>query len=74
MCRVGPAPPPRRRGTPAVLEVRAHDVPFLIEDGQVFFRLRYFRTTERPHKLYGEGRSGPSYRSQDLTLASPFRA
>jgi len=65
---------PSRRGTPAVLEVRAHDVPFLIEDGQVFFRLRYFRTTERPHKLYGEGRSGPSYRSQDLTLARPFRA
>ncbi len=60
------------RGTPAVLEVRAHDVPFLIEDGQVFFRLRYFRTTERPQQLYGEGRSGPSYGTQDLTLARPF--
>ena len=31
-------------GTPAVLEVRAHDVPFLVEDGQVFFRLRFYRT------------------------------
>ena len=28
-------------GTPAILEVRPHDVPFLVEDGQVFFRLRF---------------------------------
>ncbi len=60
-------------GTPAVLEVRAHDVPFLVEDGQVFFRLRYFRLTGTPRNLYGAGRSGPSYRGQDLTLARPFR-
>ena len=61
-------------GTPAVLEVRAHDVPFLIEDGQVFFRLRFFRTLGEPAKLYAEGRTGPSYGSQDLTLARPFRS
>ena len=60
-------------GTPAVLEVRAHDLPFLVEDGQVFFRLRFFRTDGRPRRLYGEGRRGPSYRGQDLTLARPFR-
>lgn len=60
-------------GTPAVLEVRAHDVPFLIEDGQVFFRLRYFRTSGRPRALYGEGRRDGSYRDQDLTLARCFR-
>ncbi|MHC4262759.1 MAG: 2'-deoxycytidine 5'-triphosphate deaminase [Planctomycetota bacterium] len=60
-------------GTPAVLEVRAHDVPFLLEDGQIFFKLRYFRTRGRPRDLYGEGRQGPSYRAQDLTLARPFR-
>ncbi len=59
--------------TPAVLEVRAHDLPFLIEDGQVFFRLRFFRTNGRPEELYGEGRRGGSYRGQDLTLARPFR-
>ena len=63
----------RSSGTPAVLEVRAHDVPFLVEDGQVFFRLRYFRTEGRPDRLYGEGRAGASYRGQDLTLARPFR-
>lgn len=64
----------RPPGTPAVLEVRAHDVPFAVEDGQVFFRLRYFRTAGPPARLYGQGRSGPSYRGQDLTLARPFRA
>ena len=59
-------------GTPAVLEVRAHDVPFLVEDGQPFCRLRYFRTNGRPAKLYGEGRR--SYQGQDLTLARCFKA
>ncbi len=58
-------------GTPAVLEVRAHDVPFLVEHGQPFGRLRFFRSG-RPRKLYGEGR-GASYRDQDLTLARCFR-
>ena len=61
-------------GTPAVLEVRAHDVPFVVEDGQVFFRLRFFRTNGVPDRLYGRGRAGGSYLDQDLTLARPFRA
>jgi dCTP deaminase len=62
------------RGTPAVLEVRAHELPFLVEEGQVFFRLKFFRTAGRPERLYGEGRPGPSYAEQDLTLARAFRA
>jgi dCTP deaminase len=62
-----------RNGTAAVLEVRAHDVPFLVEDGQVFFRLRYYRAS-RPERLYAEGRTRGSYRDQDLTLARCFRA
>jgi len=61
-------------GTPAVLEVRAHDVPFLVEDGQVFFRLRFSRTTGRPERIYGEGREVRSYRNQDLTLGRMFRS
>jgi len=61
------------RGTPAVLEVRAHDVPFLVEDGQVLFRLKYFRTSGRPDALYGQGRVESSYARQDLTLARAFR-
>ncbi|MEM9383394.1 MAG: 2'-deoxycytidine 5'-triphosphate deaminase, partial [Planctomycetota bacterium] len=44
---------PIGNGTPAVLEVRAHDVPFLVEDGQVFFRLKFFRSSTRPDRLYG---------------------
>lgn len=60
-----------RPGTPAVLEVRAHDVPFLVEHGQPFCRLRFFRTNGRPKQLYGEGKSA-SYRDQDLTLARCF--
>ncbi len=60
-------------GTPAVLEVRAHDVPFQVEHGQTFFRLRFFRTSGRPDDLYGEGRTGQSYRGQDLTLARCFK-
>lgn len=60
-------------GTPAVLEVRARDVPFLVEDGQVFFRLRFFRTAGRPRRLYGAGRPGRSYQDQDLSLSRAFR-
>lgn len=60
-------------GTPAVLEVRAHDVPFLVEDGQVFFRLRYYRASGRPDRIYAQGRGGASYQGQDLTLARAFR-
>jgi dCTP deaminase len=58
-------------GTPAVLEVRAHDLPFLVEDAQVFCRLRFFRSSGRPERLYGEGRTR-SYQDQDLTLARCF--
>ena len=64
----------RPMGTPAVLEVRAHDVPFLVEDGQVFFRLRFYRTNGVPEKLYAEGRAQSSYHDQDLTLARCFRS
>lgn len=61
-------------GTPAVLEVRAHDVPFLVEDGQVFCRLKFFRTHGRPEGLYAQNRApGRSYKGQDLTLARTFR-
>ncbi len=68
----GPAPQ-SVHGTAAVLEVRAHDVPFLVEDGQVFFRLRFYRSNGVPEMLYAEGRSATSYRDQDLTLARCFR-
>jgi len=60
------------RGTPIVLEVRPHDVPFLIHDGQPFFRVVFERMQERPDKVYGEG-IGSSYQFQGLTLSKQFK-
>jgi dCTP deaminase len=58
-------------GTPIVLEVRAHDVPFLIHDGQTFFKVFFERMQQRPEKVYGEG-LGSSYQFQGLTLSKQF--
>ena len=43
--------------TRAVLEVRSHDVPFLIEQGQTVCRLVYEPMLEIPQTLYGTGGS-----------------
>ncbi|WP_275830012.1 2'-deoxycytidine 5'-triphosphate deaminase [Roseisolibacter sp. H3M3-2] len=59
-------------GTRAVLEVRSHEVPFVLEDGQVVGRLRYERLLEEPTKLYGAD-IGSSYGTQTLRLAKQFR-
>ena len=40
-------------GLPAVLEVRAHDVPFLLDDGQEVARFRYEQLASPPDRLYG---------------------
>lgn len=61
------------RGTQAVLEVRPHDVPFLIHDGQTFFKVVYDRMIEKPDRLYGVG-LGSSYQQQGLTLSKHFKA
>jgi dCTP deaminase len=60
------------KGTRAVLEVRSHEVPFLIEDGQTVGRLVYERLTARPDKLYGAG-IGSSYQRQGLALSKHFK-
>jgi dCTP deaminase len=59
-------------GSRAVLEVRAHEVPFLIEDGQIVGRLVYERLTARPDKLYGTP-IGSSYQRQGLALGKQFK-
>lgn len=61
------------KGTQAVLEVRPHDVPFLIHDGQTFFKVVYDRMIEKPDRLYGVG-LGSSYQQQALTLSKHFKA
>jgi dCTP deaminase len=60
------------KGTRAVLEVRAHEVPFLIEHGQIVARLAYMRLLKPPEKVYGIG-IGSSYQRQSLTLSKQFR-
>lgn len=61
-------------GTRAVLEVRPHDVPFLLEDGQVFFKLEFLRTMEPPEIVYGDRRLSSHYQGQSLKLSKHFRA
>ncbi len=59
-------------GTRAVLEVRSHEVPFTIEDGQIVGRLMYEKLAAVPDKLYGEG-IGSSYQQQGLALSKQFK-
>ena len=58
-------------GSRAVLEVRSHDVPFMIEHGQILGRLVYERLTETPDRIYGQG-IGSSYQRQGLQLGKQF--
>ncbi|HLS68984.1 MAG TPA: 2'-deoxycytidine 5'-triphosphate deaminase [Kiloniellales bacterium] len=59
-------------GTRAVLEVRSHEVPFVLEHGQAVGRLVYERLAAEPDQLYGAA-IGSSYHSQGLTLSKHFR-
>jgi dCTP deaminase len=59
------------RGTPAVLEVRAHNVPFALEHGQRLCKLTFERMTEEPDELYG-AEIGSRYQRQYLTLSRQF--
>ena len=62
------------QGTRAVLEVRSHDVPFLIEDGQTVCRLIYEQMTQIPEKIYGAGGVGSNYQGQSLKLSKHFQS
>jgi dCTP deaminase len=60
-------------GSRAVLEVRSHEVPFILEHGQIVGRLIYERMLERPAALYGTG-AGSNYQAQGLKLSKHFRS
>ena len=60
------------RGSRAVLEVRSHEVPFILEDGQIIGRLVYEPLTEVPSQVYGQG-IGSNYQRQGLKLSKHFR-
>ncbi|WP_269716543.1 2'-deoxycytidine 5'-triphosphate deaminase [Caulobacter sp. NIBR2454] len=58
-------------GSKGVLEVRSHETPFLLEDGQIVARLVYEPLTARPTRLYGE--DGSHYQRQGLKLSKHFK-
>ncbi len=60
------------KGARAVLEVRSHDVPFLIEDGQTFCSMRFEPNTEIPDFIYGEEIKS-NYQGQGLKLGKHFK-
>lgn len=59
-------------GTRAVLEVRANEMPILLEDDQFVGRLNYYNMSAKPSKVYG-GTIGSNYQQQGLALAKQFR-
>ena len=59
-------------GARAVLEVRSHEVPFLIEHGQEVGRLVYERLLGRPERIYGVN-IGSNYQAQGLKLSKQFK-
>src|SRR6266576_2307334 len=65
-------PDGRFRGSTAALEVRAHDVPFMIEHRQRVCKLTFERMLEAPTQLYGQG-IGSNYQQQTETLGKHFR-
>jgi dCTP deaminase len=60
------------RGARAVLEVRSHEVPFILEHGQTVGRLVYEQLSAVPNMLYGTG-LGSNYQAQGLKLSKHFR-
>jgi dCTP deaminase len=62
-----------RQGTRAALEVRARDVPFMVEHGQPVCKLAFERMAEEPDVLYGED-IGSNYQGQQTMLSKHFLA
>ncbi|MFC6490225.1 2'-deoxycytidine 5'-triphosphate deaminase [Nitratireductor sp. GCM10026969] len=58
-------------GSRAVLEVRSHEVPFILEHGQIVGRLVYERMSTLPETLYGTGLKS-HYQGQALKLSKHF--
>jgi dCTP deaminase len=59
-------------GSRAVLEVRSHNVPFMLEDGQTIGRLVYEQLTDTPELLYGRDLLS-HYQAQGLKLSKHFK-
>jgi dCTP deaminase len=61
----------RASGSRGVLEVRSHEVPFLLEHGQTVGWLKYERMAARPDILYGRDMAS-NYQGQGLKLSKQF--
>ena len=61
----------RFSGSKAALEVRAHDVPFMIEHGQLVCKLTFERMIEEPTILYGR-EPASNYQRQSEALGKHF--
>ena len=59
-------------GTKAVLEVRAYEVPILIENDHLVGRLHYYQLASKPDRVYGVS-IGSSYQKQGLALSKQFK-
>jgi len=59
-------------GTKVVMEVRAREVPFLVYDGQISFKVWFERLRSRPTRVYGVGLPS-SYQHQTLSLSKHFK-
>jgi dCTP deaminase len=60
------------QGTRAILEVRSHEIPYALKDGQRIGRLMYERMLSVPERLYGVN-AGSSYQDQGLGLSKQFK-
>ena len=60
------------QGAKAVLEVRAHGMPLLLENDQFVGRLHYYNMAATPDKIYGVS-IGSSYQQQGLALSKQFK-
>jgi len=61
-----------RIGCKIVLELRSHEVPFMMEHGQIVGRVGVERLTEPTETPYGNA-IGSSYHAQALTLGKQFK-
>ena len=59
-------------GTPAVLELRAYDTPFIIRDGQLVGQLNYYNIDKIKKEIYGKSINS-NYFNQNLKLAKQFK-
>ncbi len=59
-------------GSRGVLEVRCHEAPFVLENGQIVGRLVYEKMDQIPAQLYGAGISS-NYQGQGLKLSKHFK-